>query len=105
MASFYIIHSKSTDKYYVGSTPDFEMQFEQHRKSHFPKGFKTTATDWKPYFLIHDIPIETANRIVKHIKKNKSTEYFESLKSDASMADKLVEEFNTIRSHPGNNHD
>ena len=99
MATFYIIHSKATDTFYSGSTTDFEMQFEQHRKGHFPKGFKTTATDWAQYYLINDIPIETANRIVKHVKKNKSPEYFESLKSDPKSAENLAAEFNTIRKH------
>ncbi|MFT4996137.1 MAG: hypothetical protein ACI9BJ_000634, partial [Flavobacteriales bacterium] len=46
---------------------------------------------------------DTANRIVKHVKKNKSQEFFESLKADGSMADKLVEEFTNVRSHPESN--
>jgi predicted GIY-YIG superfamily endonuclease len=104
MATFYVIHSKSTDTFYSGSSTDFEMQFEQHRNGHFPKGFKSKAKDWTAYFLIHDIEIDTANRIVKHVKKNKSQEFFESLKADASMANKLVEEFTNIRSQPDRNY-
>ncbi len=68
------------------------MQFEQHKNGHFPKGFKSSATDWVTYFLIHDIEIDTANRIVKHVKKNKSQEFFESLKADPTIAEKLVAE-------------
>ena len=99
MATFYIIHSKSTNAFYTGSSTNFEMQFEQHKNGHFPKGFKSNDTDWVAYFLVHDIEIDTANRIVKHVKKNKSQEFFESLKADALMADKLVKEFTNIRSH------
>ena len=95
MATFYIIHSKSTDTFYAGSTSDFEMQFEQHRKGHFPKGFKTSARDWKSHFLIHEIDIETANRIVKHTKKNKSQEYFERLRNEPELSEQLKEEFQT----------
>lgn len=79
------------------------MQFEQHRKGHFPKGFKSSATDWEAYFLIHDIEIETANRIVKHTKKNKSKEYFASLRADSSIGNLLVKDFTNVRNHPKNN--
>ena len=103
MATFYIIHSKSTDAFYTGSSNNFEMQLEQHQKNHFPKGFKSSAKDWAAYFLVHDIDIDTANRMVKHVKKNKSQEFFESLKADGSMAEKLVEEFTNVRSHPESN--
>jgi hypothetical protein len=81
------------------------MQFEQHKNGHFPKGFKSSATDWVAFFIIHDIEIDTANRIVKHMKKNKSPEFFESLRADASMKDKLVEEFTNVRSHPDGSED
>jgi predicted GIY-YIG superfamily endonuclease len=105
MATFYIIHSKSTNAFYTGISTNFEMQFEQHKNGHFPKGFKSSATDWVTYFIIHDIEIDTANRIVKHTKKNKSQEYFDSLKADPNTANKLLEEFTNVRSQPDNNHE
>lgn len=97
MATLYILHSKSTDTFYTGSTTNFEMQFEQHRKGHFPKGFKSSATDWVAYYLLHNIEIDVANRIVKHIKKNKSPEYFASIKADPTIAEKLVVELTPER--------
>ena len=95
MATVYIIHSKATDNFYVGSTTDFEMQFEQHRKGHFPKGYKSSATDWAAYFSIGDLEIDTARRIKKHLKKNKSKEYFDLLKTDPKLKAKLIEEHST----------
>ncbi|PCJ63775.1 MAG: endonuclease [Bacteroidetes bacterium] len=100
MATFYIVHSNSEDKFYVGSSEDFEMQLLQHQKNHFPKGYKSNSTDWVPFFVINNIPLDTANRIAKHVKKMKSREYFESLRTDPEIATKLTEEFNTVRIHP-----
>lgn len=97
MATFYIIYSESIDKFYVGSSDNFKMQFAQHKKTHFPKGFKTTATDWEPYFLIENIPLDVANRIVKHTKKQKSKEYYQSLKDDPAIKAKLLEDLSTHR--------
>ena len=97
MATVYIIHSKATDNFYVGSSTDFEMQFEQHRNGHFPKGYKSAATDWANFFTIHDLDIDTARRIEKNIKKNKSAVYFENLKSDPEITAGLVEEFSNHR--------
>ncbi|MDB4174140.1 hypothetical protein N9811_05015 [Bacteroidia bacterium] len=90
MATFYIIHSKSTETFYTGSTTDFAMQFEQHKRGHFPQGFKSSARDWESYITIPDIDIETANRMVKHIKKSKAKDYIESLRADSTHLDQLV---------------
>ncbi len=103
MATFYVIYSRSIDNFYVGSSIDYEMQLEQHQKNHLPKGYKSGATDWSPFFVIDDIPIDTARRIEKHVKKVKSREYFESLKKNPEIAEKLVVEFNTVRNNPDNN--
>ena len=100
MATFYILHSQSLDKFYTGSTADYDMQLRQHQKGHFPKGFNTEATDWEPYCVIDNIPLDTANRIVKHTKKNKSKDYYHSLKEDISVREKLIEE---LSSHRRNN--
>jgi putative endonuclease len=95
MATAYIIYSKATNNYYVGSSTDFEMQLEQHRNGHFPKGYKSAATDWTTFFTIDNIEIDTARRIEKHIKKNKSKEYFETLQANPGIKVKLIEEFST----------
>jgi putative endonuclease len=95
MATFYVIYSRSSDNFYVGSSLDYEMQLQQHQKNHFPKGYTSDATDWTTFFAIGDIPIDTARRIEKHVKKVKSRAYFESLKSDPKIAEQLKEEFQT----------
>ncbi|MDB9883049.1 GIY-YIG nuclease family protein [Bacteroidia bacterium] len=97
MATVYIIHSKATDNFYVGSSADFEMQLEQHRKGHFPKGYKSEATDWASFFTIDDLDIDTARRIEKHFKKMKSREYFDSLKEGPGITARLIEEFSCHR--------
>lgn len=95
MATFYVIYSNSIDTFYAGSCLDFEAQLEGHQKNHFKKGYTSEATDWNHFFLIKDIPLDTARRIEKHVKKVKSREYFESLKSDPKIAEQLKEEFQT----------
>ena len=95
MATAYIIHSRTEDKFYVGSCLDFEMQLEQHQKGHFPKGYTSNAGDWTAFFLIDDVPIDTARRITKHFKKVKSQEYFDSLVANPQLAEDLKEEFQT----------
>lgn len=95
MATFYVIYSRSIDNFYVGSSLDYEVQLEQHQKNHFPKGYKSGATDWTTFFTVGNIPIDTARRIEKHVKKMKSRAYFESLKADPKITDQLKEEFQT----------
>ncbi len=97
MATFYILQSQSIDKFFVGSSTDFPMQLRQHQKGHFPKGFKTEATDWETFFLIEDIPLDTANRLVKHAKKMKDKDYYQRLKDEPGLKGKLMQEFSTHR--------
>ena len=45
MCLFYILHSKSTSKYYVGHTCDsIESRIRKHNSDH--KGFTGRAADW-----------------------------------------------------------
>ena len=95
MATFYVIYSHSSDTFYSGSTEDFPMQLEQHQKGHFPKGYTSEAVDWVSFYTINDIPIDTARRIAKHVKKNKSREYFERLKNEPKLTEQLKVDFQT----------
>ncbi|MGB4204171.1 MAG: GIY-YIG nuclease family protein, partial [Bacteroidales bacterium] len=46
MAYFYILHSSTLDKYYIGSTSSvLEERLRRHLSSH--KGFTSKAKDWK----------------------------------------------------------
>lgn len=97
MTTVYIIYSRSTDKFYAGTCRNFEMQLIQHQKKHFKKPFTTEATDWRKYFLFEGLPEDTANRVLKHVKKNKSREYFDSLRNDPAVSESLIEELSSHR--------
>jgi len=97
MTTFYVIYSHSSDKFYAGSTPDFPMQLEQHRKGHFPKGFKSSASDWNGFFILENLELDVANRMVKYTKKMKTSEYFHNLKKDQPLQEKLIKDCSSHR--------
>ena len=76
---FYIICSKSIDKYYIGSWKDLKFRLEQHNLKEFSKSFTRRADDWEVYFELTDLTYNQARKIEKHIKSMKDRVYIENL--------------------------
>jgi putative endonuclease len=91
MASVYILHSPSVDKFYTGSCQEIPERIHQHLIRYFPKAFTSQARDWVIYFQIDNLGYSQARKIEKHIKRMKSKKYFEDLKRYPELTQKLVE--------------
>jgi putative endonuclease len=82
MAFLYILHSITTDKYYIGSTRDsIEHRLEKHLSNH--KGFTAKAKDWKIVHLEYFQLFEDAYLRERTIKAWKSKKMIEKLISKA----------------------
>ena len=66
----YILYSKSLDKYYVGSTIDFERRFHEH--THYTKHFTAMARDWEAVFVEPCEMLAIARRKEYWLKRQKS---------------------------------
>jgi putative endonuclease len=78
MAYLYILHSITTDKYYIGSTRDsIEQRLEKHLSNH--KGFTAKAKDWKIVHLEYFQLFEDAYLRERTIKAWKSKKMIEKL--------------------------
>ncbi len=94
MAYVYILHSKKIDKYYIGSCLDLNKRITEHKQHNYNKGFTHRADDWELYFVIVDLPYETARKIERHIKRMKSRKYIENLKRYPEISKKLIKKYN-----------
>ena len=93
MAVVYILHSKSIDKYYVGSCKNLPRRLEEHNSNEFNMGFTRRANDWEVHFSIDSLEYHQARKIESHIKRMKSRKYVENLVLYSEMVDKLIEKY------------
>ena len=73
MYYFYILHSKLSDKYYIGSTSDLEGRLRRHNTNH--KGFTGKYSDWE---LVYSEEYYTKKEALKRERfvKNKKSKIF-----------------------------
>jgi putative endonuclease len=74
---FYILFSKTLNKYYIGHCSDIEERLRKHNSNH--KGFTGKANDWiVVYFEIYELKKEAYSR-ERQVKKWKSRKRIENL--------------------------
>ena len=89
MASVYILHSKSEDKFYVGSCKDLKVRLDQHRSKVFTNSFTAKSDNWELFLSIDELEYTQARQIETHIKRMKSKIYIENLIRYPEMVEKL----------------
>lgn len=97
MATVYILHSKTLDRYYIGSCLDMSKRLEDHLSGNYKGSYTSKADDWVLYFSIDNLGYKQAREIEQHIKKMKSRKYIENLKSYKEMVSRLVAKFASIK--------
>ena len=89
----YIIFSKKLNKYYVGTTDDFDKRLEEHNTGGHDEAFTKAGIHWERFVVIENLSSKQAYRIEKHIKKMKSAEYIANLKKYPEMVLRLIERY------------
>ena len=92
MFSVYILYSEKLDRFYTGSTSDFDVRMEFHDNPEARK-FTSKANDWILFDKIDCENKSQALSIEKHIKSMKSKIYIKNLKQYAEMKEKLKEKY------------
>ena len=77
MYYFYILYSKSIDKYYIGHTGDLSERLRKHNANH--KGFTGQADDWEIVYTETFQSKESAYKRERQVKKWKSRKAIERL--------------------------
>jgi putative endonuclease len=93
LASLYILHSNSVNKFYIGATKDLFARIDLHSKKEFKNSFTAKYEDWEIFFSIDNISISTAYKIEAHIKKMKSKTFIHNLKLYPELVAKLINQY------------
>ncbi|MFN4762194.1 GIY-YIG nuclease family protein [Gillisia sp. Q332] len=92
MYCVYILYSKKLDRFYTGSTSDFDKRMEFHDSPEARK-FTAKAHDWVLFDTITCESKSQALSIEKHIKSMKSKIYIRNLKQYVEIKEKLKSKF------------
>lgn len=89
----YIIYSQATDRYYVGQTENIAERLTLHNSGSFKYSSTKSGIPWRIFFEINCTSREQAIAIEQHIKKMKSSKYYQSLRRYPELAAKLKERY------------
>jgi putative endonuclease len=98
MFCVYIIFSEKLNKFYIGTTDDFEKRLFEHNNGLNAKSFSFRGRPWTKHFVIDHLTSKTAYAIEKHIKSMKSSKYIENLIKYPEIIEKLKYKYDPVRS-------
>ena len=75
MHYLYILHSKSSDKYYIGETFDADIRLEKHNTHFYSNSFTKIAEDWTMVLQYQGETKESILFLERFIKKMKSKKF------------------------------
>jgi putative endonuclease len=91
----YILHSDTSDIFYVGHTDDVERRLDEHNELS-ETGF---TSKHRPWILAAALPVgesrTLAIKIEKHIKRQKSRTYIQQIVERNSIS-RLIERYGTL---------
>ena len=89
----YILYSKKLNRFYTGTTDDFERRLLEHNSNKYDDGFTSRGIPWELFLLIEELSSSQAYRMERHIKSMKSSRYIKTLKSNPKKMDELKEKY------------
>ena len=98
MATFYILFSKSIDRYYIGSCLDLEKRISEHNSGKHTRSFTKRANDWEIYFIIENLEYQVSRNIESYVKSLKSRKYIENLKQFEELQMSIIKRFESAGS-------
>ncbi len=78
----YIIYSPKLDRFYIGSTDNFDLRIIQHNSVLYQDSFTSKGIPWDLFLNIECNNSAQAYNIEKHIKKMKLKNYIQKLKQN-----------------------
>jgi putative endonuclease len=89
MYCVYIIFSEKLNRFYIGTTDDFENRLFEHNYTTDEYSYSYRGRPWVKHFVIDNLSSNQAYKIEKHLKGMKSSKYLVNLIKYPELIDKL----------------
>jgi putative endonuclease len=93
MFCVYIIYSSKLDRYYIGSSDNFNLRLQEHNNALYPDAFTKRGIPWKKILILDGLTSKQAYLIENHLKKMKSKKYIQNLIMYPELTEKIVEKY------------
>ncbi len=94
MSCVYVLHSKQTDRFYIGfTTLSFKERIAHHGEKYYQNKYTAMTDDWESFLVVDCQSEKQARNIERHIKQMKSRTYIMNLKRYPEMIDKLLAKY------------
>ncbi|MFN5183139.1 MAG: GIY-YIG nuclease family protein [Bacteroidota bacterium] len=94
MYCVYIIHSVKLNRFYIGTTDNFILRFEQHNNAVHKNAFTAKGIPWTKFLVIENLNSKQAFSVESHIKRMKSKQYIQNLVKYPEIKNKVVKLYN-----------
>ena len=85
----YVLISKSLDRFYIGSTDNFEKRLFEYNTGFYENTFTSKVADWELFLFIPCLSRKQSTLVETHIKKMKSKKFIENLKQYPELVEKM----------------
>jgi len=91
----YVLYSKTTDRFYIGSTIlNPEERLRRHLIDYYGNNkFTSMVKDWEIFFVIECSTLVQARKIEQHLKRMKSKKYIRNLKNYPEIMVSLLKRY------------
>jgi len=89
MFCVYIIYSQKLDRYYIGSSDNFDLRIKEHNSGLYSDAFTKRGIPWEKTIVLDGLSSKQAYLIEKHLKKMKSKKYIQALIKYPELFQKL----------------
>ena len=92
MFCVYVIYSEKLNRFYIGTTDNFENRLKQHNVAEFSDAYTIRGIPWAKYLLIENLGSHQY-AIENHIKRMKSKKYIENMRIYPDMIQNLIQKY------------
>jgi len=90
MHYFYILHSATLERYYVGETSNISIRLDLHNRHHFKKAFTNSASDWGLVLKRECNNKDEALYLERFVKRMKSKKFTEKTIKNSKILDDIL---------------
>ena len=86
---FYIIYSKTLDKFYIGESENPNQRLQLHNEHYFKKAFTKSANDWALKLVFECEDKSKAQKLERFVKRMKSRKFIEKIIANQTILESI----------------
>ncbi len=90
MHYFYILYSKTLDRYYYGETHDIDSRIQKHNSGYYASGYSAKASDWQLKLVYNCTNRADALYLESFVKRMRNRKFTLKILSDPEILGSIL---------------